>query len=344
MDTAVLAIPTLAVPSTQGPFPPAPRTPPAPSSAIQTPASHVKKFRPRDKKYFRFLARHGETEAIIRAQQRSDMRRLEAATVHAFCSKREMKRARRARQKIIGAVRTFPSLEFPPRQQKQIVPIIRDRDDDDDVAAIIEECSQLAMFGLRFPGEIVVQDRLEAIKQALAEHDEQSILRKEHGRHSYHVDAAISTGDDLVGIGIAHKSRWRRHWASEWTAKGYCIRGEMNSEDAEAWAVWQALTLIRDNTCGGSPVEKPGDPCSLAIIYSDCQSVLQSLRMRKQGRSVAEINIISRAHELMQLGVFVELHWVPGHRQVPGNYLADQVAERALWCSLPRGKAFCYDD
>lgn len=242
------------------------------------------------------------------------------------------------------AVRTFPSLEFPPQQQTQIMPISRDRGDDDDAAAIIEECSQLATFGPRFPGEIVVQDRLEAIKQALAEHDEESTLRKEHGRHSYHVDAAISTGDDLVGIGIARKSRWRRHWPSEWTAKGYCIRGEMNSEDAEAWAVWQALTLIRDNTCDVSPVEKPGDPCSLAIIYSDCLSVLQSLRTRKQGRSVAEINIISRAHELMQLGVFVELHWVPGHRQVPGNYLADQVAERALWCSLPRGKAFRYDD
>ena len=244
----------------------------------------------------------------------------------------------------MGAVQSFPSLVFPPQQQEQIVPTIRDRDYDDDAAAIIEECSQLAMFGPRFPGEIVVQDRLEAIQQALAEHDEQSKLRKEHGRHSYHVDAAISTGDDLVGIGIAHKSRWRRHWASEWTAKGYCIRGEMTSEDAEAWAIWQALTLIRDTTRGGSPVERPCNPCSLAIIYSDCQSVLQSLRTRKQARSVAETNIIGRAHELMQLGVFVELHWVPGHRQVPGNYLADQVAERALWCSLPRGRAFRYDD
>ena len=271
------------------------------------------------------------------------MRKLEAATVQALCSKRDMKRARRARQKITGAVRTFPSLEFPPQQQQQVVPISRERDDDDDAAAIIEECSQLATFGPRFPGEIVIQDRLGAIKQALAEHDEQSSLRKEHGRHSYHVDATISTGDDLAGIGIAHKSRWRQKCASEWTAKGYCIQGEMKSEDAKAWAVWQALTLVRDNTCD-FPGEKPGDPCSLVIIYSDCLSVLQSLRTRKQARSFAEINIISRARVLMQLGVFVELHWVPGHRQVPGNYLADQAAERALWCSLPRGKAFCYDD
>ena len=342
METTAPVIPNPAVSSAQESNSSAPPTLPGPSSAVQTPASHIRKFRCRDKKYFRFVARHGETEAIIRAQQRSDMRKLEAATVHAFCSQREMKRARRARQKIVGAVQTFPSLELPPEQQEQMVPI--SRDEEDDSAAIIEECSQLATFGPRFPGKIVIQDRLEAIKQALAEHDEQSTLRKEHGRHSYHVDAAISTGDDHVGIGIAHKSRWRRHWASEWTAKGYCIRGEMNSEDAEAWAVWQALTLIQDDTCGTSPVEKPGDPCSLAIIYSDCLSVLQSLRTRKKGRSVAEINIISRAHELMQLGVFVELHWVPGHRQVPGNYLADQVAERALWCSLPRGKAFCYDD
>lgn len=39
--------------------------------------------------------------------------------------------------------------------------------------------------------------------------------------------------------------------------------------------------------------------------------------------------IIAQSIKLQQLGVDVHLHWVPGHRDIPGNELADPVAKKA---------------
>ena len=39
--------------------------------------------------------------------------------------------------------------------------------------------------------------------------------------------------------------------------------------------------------------------------------------------------IVAQSLELDQLGVEVQLHWVPGHRNIPGNELADLVAKKA---------------
>ncbi|KAL8925261.1 MAG: hypothetical protein Q9208_003551 [Pyrenodesmia sp. 3 TL-2023] len=86
-----------------------------------------------------------------------------------------------------------------------------------------------------FAGQIVVQDHLAAITQALSEHCKDGPRRNEPGRHSFHVDAAVSKKHDLTGIGVTFKTH-RQDWASSWTAKGYQICQTLKQHDAEMWA------------------------------------------------------------------------------------------------------------
>ena len=179
-----------------------------------------------------------------------------------------------------------------------------------------------------FAGQIIIQDCLSAMSQAISEHAKDGALPKESGRHSYHVDAAVSRDDGLTGIAVVYKTH-RHYWASEWTATGYRIYEALDQVDAEAWAIWQALqvTLVKVRTDRAKV--KPEDPCCLAVVYSDCKSALQWIDSGYTiGRRVVQ-KIIALSSELRQLGVDVHLHWVPGHRGVPGNELADLVAKRA---------------
>ena len=176
-----------------------------------------------------------------------------------------------------------------------------------------------------FAGQIVIQDHFGAMRQALSEHARDGTRRKEPGRHSYHVDAALSSGCLTAGIAVVHKSH-RQNWASPWTGRGYRLRQVLDAEEAETWAIWQALRIILEKVYTDRESKKPKDPCSLAVIYSDCTTALQKIGDNR-GR-VAQ-KIAAQSIELHQLGVEVQLHWVPGHRNIPGNELADLISHQA---------------
>ena len=61
------------------------------------------------------------------------------------------------------------------------------------------------------------------------------------------------------------------------------------------------------------------DPCSIAVIYSDCFTALERVAAVKPGSEEVVKKMIDSSIALQQLGVDVHLHWVPGHRNVPGN-------------------------
>ena len=220
----------------------------------------------------------------------------------------------------------------------QTIDIHTDNDDDDEDHS---ECDQVVITvdseigaetkGTRtatFAGSIIIQDRLEAMSQALSEHTKESYLRTEPGRHSFHVDAAVSRGDEMTGIAVVQKKD-RRNWASEWTAKGYRIHEARDQWDAEVWAIWQALQTVLDKVHADRAQVKPQDPCSLAVVYSDCKTALRWIGngSPKGGKVVQKV--IAQSIQLQRLGVDVHLHWVPGHRDIPGNELADLVAKKA---------------
>lgn len=69
------------------------------------------------------------------------------------------------------------------------------------------------------------------------------------------------------------------------------------------------------------------------VIFSDCTSALRRIEdFTHAGQCWARpllARIVTLANELSILGVKVQLHWVPAHRSIPGNYLADALAKRA---------------
>ena len=177
-----------------------------------------------------------------------------------------------------------------------------------------------------FAGEIVIQKRLDAMAQAVSEHTQDGPQPKDPGRHSFYVDAAVSRENGLTGLAVVYMSS-RQDCASPWTVQGYRMHATLEQRDAEAWAIWQALQCVLDKAKADHDSEKPTDPCYLAVIYSDCKAALNSISSNAGGLRVQEI--IRQSVELKQLGVGVQLHWVPGHVNVPGNELADLVSKKA---------------
>ena len=182
-----------------------------------------------------------------------------------------------------------------------------------------------------FAGFVVIQDCLSAMRQAISEHTKDSALLTEPGRHSFHVDAAVSHRDGRTGIAVVHKTH-RQYWDSEWTAMGYRIDEALDPNEAEAWAIWQALQITLEKVRADratSTVLKPQEARSIAVIYSDCQAALRRIANGYSFDQKVVQKIVAQSRELQQLGVDVHLHWCPGHRGVPGHLLADLVSKRA---------------
>ena len=277
--------------------------------------SDRKPIRRLERQRSRLITRYGPTEVVNIARRllaREFVRKSEVAALQA-CSKRELTRAKRAAR----LPRVLPFIDIGKGIENS----------DDEIVIITDELRDTELH--TFPGKVVIQDRPEAIKQAIAEHSRHSPLRKEPGRHSYYVDASMTDYDSLAGIAVAYKTD-RKFWASKWAVKGYSIQTGSYEADAEAWAIWKALEIVLEKARVDDSLETPLDPCSLAIIYSDCQFTLRDLRDGESTDIAVTQKIISQTQDLKLLGVKVELHWVPGHRNVPGNYLADFVAKQAF--------------
>ena len=124
---------------------------------------------------------------------------------------------------------------------------------------------------------------------------------------------------------MVHKSH-RQNWASLWTGRGYSLHQVLDPEEAETWAIWQALRNILKESRTDRGSKEPEDPCSLVAIYSDCTSALQKIE-DNHGRTSQKI--ATKSIELQELGIGIQLHWVPGHQIILGNELADIISHQA---------------
>ncbi|XP_018375583.1 PREDICTED: uncharacterized protein LOC108769220 [Trachymyrmex cornetzi] len=87
---------------------------------------------------------------------------------------------------------------------------------------------------------------------------------------------------------------------------------------AEAWAIYQTLLLIQDVGY------------SKAIIFSDSKSVLESINSSKIINRNYVIHWIKRLLRSSSVrGIDVSPSWIPAHRGIPGNEIADRAAKEA---------------
>ena len=179
---------------------------------------------------------------------------------------------------------------------------------------------------IEFAGQVIVQHRLDAMRQALSEHTQDGQAKP--GRHSIHVDAAVSQETNTTGIGVVHKAdRW--YFASPWVTYGYRIQQCLDQTEAETWAVWQGLELMLERVQNDRMCVKPQDPCNVVVVYSDCIAALHNINRGTSSGSKVVRRIIRQSRKLRNFGIDVQLCWVPGHRGVPGNELADLVSKKA---------------
>ena len=267
-----------------------------------------------ERQHLRLVARLGHAGATVHEQKRARKKQSRAAGRAAISAlikemgmTRELTRARK--QKI--SAKTFETLD------------VYDEDYGDVNSQMGIDTDHFA-----FAGRVVRQGLLDAMRQAFSEHTRDGLHRKEPGRHSFHVNGVVSD-HGAAGIGIVYKTH-RQDWASPWATKGYRVNGITESNDAEAWAIWQALQLTLKKVKMDQENLKPRDPCSLVIVYSNSPVVLQRIRDVGYRRELIIRKIIDISTELRDLGLDIELHWVPKRRGIPGNELANIVSER-VW-------------
>ena len=266
----------------------------------------------------RYEARWTPSEIIDRAQQRFErtvvLKGREDALLKEACMKSELKRAK----KTASARITFQDIDIHN---------IGDEEDSECEWVLVTQDGEIAAETKAFAGQITIQDRLTAMSQALSEHTKDGTLRTEPGRQSFHVHAAVSDDNELTGVAVVHKTH-RQDWASPWTARGYRIREVLDQTEAGTWAIWQALQVTIERIYADRAELKPQDPCYVAVVYSDCQSALQNIGSGSSDGGKVVRKIIAKSMELQRLGVDVHLHWCPGHKNIPGNVLADLVSKK----------------
>ena len=178
-----------------------------------------------------------------------------------------------------------------------------------------------------FVGQVTTRPYLEAMEYAL---DEYKGRRKVPGRMAFWVDGSLSPSG-MSGTAVVFREN-PRIIGSKWTVTAYTVLefDRLGTTHTEALAIMHALRIAL-----AKAVHNDGTSAKASdvVIFSDCMSVLQKIENFTRegqcwGRSLLA-RIVTLANELSILGVKVQLHWVPAHESIPGNYLADTLAKRA---------------
>ena len=179
----------------------------------------------------------------------------------------------------------------------------------------------------RFVGQVTIRPHLEAMEYAL---DEYNGRRKIPGRMAFWVDGSRSP-NGVSGTAVAFRAN-PRLVGSKWTVRAYTVLefDRLGTTHTEALAIMHALRIALAEAVRNDGTDVKANS---VVIFSDCATALHRLEDFTNedqcwGRSLLA-RIATLANELSILDVKVQLHWVPAHKGIPGNYLADFLAKRA---------------
>ena len=178
-----------------------------------------------------------------------------------------------------------------------------------------------------FTGQIIIRPQFDAIVYALDEYTTRGVTP---GRMALWVDGSTSS-KGVSGTAVAYKPN-ASVTKSEWFVKAYAVLefDRLGNNNTETLAIMQALLFALSKVVHNDGTDAK---VSLVAIFSDCVSALRGIETFNGGNQQENETLLAKiaalASELKAYNVIVQLHWVPGHKGVPGNVLADIMAKRA---------------
>lgn len=174
-----------------------------------------------------------------------------------------------------------------------------------------------------FPDDIVIQDRLSAIQYSRDTFDQELIERC----LVMWVDGSVQNfppvqkANRLAVAAIGYIDPSSKSW-TELVTLHTLPCGSKFALEAEMIAVHEAFRVA----CGLV------DDFDHLLIFSDCQCLLRGIRSKSMFSFLSKPdwveNLLIYANMLYDLGITVELQWVPAHSSVEGNERVDKLARR----------------
>lgn len=186
---------------------------------------------------------------------------------------------------------------------------------------------------LRFVGDVIIQSRDEAILAAR----ESSLARSECAENQlvFYVDGSLffkrgkRNAKRCAGAAVVFQA----DDGQDWQERVFSLPRESDTLAAEMAAIAEGMAVALSQT-----LTQPAD-VRRVVVLSDCQEALSrinELRHRTFSEEwlCSELNLvlrklITRSQYFSQLGISVELRWVPAHSGVEGNVRADRAARSA---------------
>lgn len=195
---------------------------------------------------------------------------------------------------------------------------------------------------LRFCGQLFVQSREAAVSTAI----DPSLHREEH--LVFLVDGAVhkvsKSRQDVLGqkqiklaAAVAHRVAGVN---SEWSVTSFSVPlgGRHHYLQAEMAGIAGALGMALSSVSGCGRRNVSNKPLQKVVVLTDCQAALCELRkLQSYNKSKEQLRhyalgrkLITRSQYLQQLGISLDLHWIPRrHKTIPGSILVDAGARRA---------------
>lgn len=184
-----------------------------------------------------------------------------------------------------------------------------------------------------FHGKVVIEERELALQHAM---DETGLPLDE--RLVFWTDGSRFRKYGLSGAGVVFTTPN----CAEWVTKSFTLQYGLysGSEDTELFAIKSAIDIAVETFAGYRRAGQSEPALSKLVIYNDCSSVLTNIASWEPYTVYATYvreplfrHISKMSGRLQDLGIQIELRWVPGHSEVPGNELAHRIAQAAAYAS-----------
>ncbi|KAF2807042.1 uncharacterized protein BDZ99DRAFT_573713 [Mytilinidion resinicola] len=199
---------------------------------------------------------------------------------------------------------------------------------DDETDTVTDALAQYLDHG--FAGKVIKDNHAKACRIASREYTghygTQAAVR-----YVFWADASVNRAG-AAGAAVAYKHNMAST-GTPWVTKTMTCERGTTSTHAEVWAIIDALETAKRRISDNANSSTESVAGKVVVIYSDCTTALDLIKTWPLGPIVPIWpmikNIAASTYAIEQFGYKIELCWVPSHKGLFGNELADLAANEA---------------